>query len=313
MRIEVKYRNHKGQLTSKSYSMTRLAFAKHLAIAGQAYAPCLQKFIRSVGMYWSYSYYIQKRAFNEDRFSEPPTQLSDPTEKSHFSNLAGKAIADFLSKRIDQSIFTVNYEAAMRLRNMPIKGCRPDLLAYKSNKNIFAIEAKGYSGGCGDMDKHKNQSQQGLIPVNFSVACVSYNLYNKVRCKYYDPFNDNIPFNEDLFRELTKNYYKGLLEFLNFPYKKLQIQDEVFYEVELFPHFFEEFLLDNIHFRYCRGFYRDVYYCCPRLILPGRITEYAEEGLPTETRPFSFEGGEQVPDLYIDNDRVGLITSYNDV
>lgn len=307
MRIEVEYKNHTGKLTPKTFPMTRLAFAKHLAIAGQAYAPCLQKFIRFVGMYWSYSYYIQKRAFNKDHFSEPPIQLSDPTEKNHFSNLAGKAIADFLSKQIDQSIFTVNYEAAMRLRNIPIKGCRPDLLAYKPNGNIFAIEAKGYSRGCGNMQKHKAQSQQGKIPVNFSVACVSYDLYKKVKCNYYDPFNDNIPFDEELFRELTKNYYRGLSEFLIFPHREHQIQDEAFYEVELFPHFFEEILSDNMHFRYYRDFCRDVYYRCPRLILPGRIREYAEVGLPRETRPFSFEGGERDHDLYIDNDRVGLI------
>jgi hypothetical protein len=36
-------------------------------------------------------------------------------KKDNSPNLAGKAIADFLSKRIDQSIFTVNYEAAMIL------------------------------------------------------------------------------------------------------------------------------------------------------------------------------------------------------
>lgn len=307
MRIEVEYKNHTGKLTPKTFPMTRLAFAKHLAIAGQAYAPRPQKIIRSVGMYLSYSYYIQKKAFNKDHFSEPPIQLSDPTEKNHFSNLAGKAIADFLSKQIDQSIFTVNYEAAMRLRNIPIKGCRPDLLAYKPNGNIFAIEAKGYSRGCGNMQKHKAQSQQGKIPVNFSVACVSYDLYKKVKCNYYDPFNDNIPFDEELFRELTKNYYRGLSEFLIFPHREHQIQDEAFYEVELFPHFFEEILSDNMHFRYYRDFCRDVYYRCPRLILPGRIREYAEAGLPRETRPFSFEGGERDHDLYIDNDRVGLI------
>jgi hypothetical protein len=79
--------------------------------------------------------------------------LSDPTEKGQFSNLVGKAIADFLSKRIDHSLFTVNYEAAMRLKDisLSISGKqirRPDLPAFVPNAT-FAIEAKGFSGGVG--------------------------------------------------------------------------------------------------------------------------------------------------------------------
>ncbi len=48
------------------------------------------------------------RGFNNNRFSEPP--ICDPTEQGQFSGLAGKAIADFLSKKIDGSIFTIAYE-----------------------------------------------------------------------------------------------------------------------------------------------------------------------------------------------------------
>ncbi len=65
------------------------------------------------------------------------------------------------------------------------------------------------------MTTHKNQSTTGGIPVNFTVACVSYNLYNQVKCKYYDPYNDNIQFDFEGLKELTKIYYSGLSEFLN--------------------------------------------------------------------------------------------------
>src|SRR5690606_29754570 len=146
-----------GTIANQTHRMSRLAFAKHLAIAGQGYAPRPQKLIRTLAMFFHYSSYIQRQAYNNDRFSEPPIQLSDPTEKGQFSNLAGKAIADFLSKRIDQSIYTVNYEAAMRIHNPPIPLLmngrhvpRPDLLAYTSNSR-FAIEAKGFSSGFGNM------------------------------------------------------------------------------------------------------------------------------------------------------------------
>jgi hypothetical protein len=191
MNLTVEYKDTAGTVFNQMYILRRLAFAKHFAIAGQAYAPRPQKLIRTLAMFFRYIYYLQRQAFNNGKFSEPPIQLSDPTEKGQFSNLAGKAIADFLSKRISQSIYTVNYEAAMRMQGMPITVGRPDLPAFKQD-SMFAIEAKGYSRGYGNMATHKAQSQTGGIPVNFTVACVSYNLYNNIQCKYHDPFNDNI-------------------------------------------------------------------------------------------------------------------------
>lgn len=307
MNIQVEYKDTAGTITNQTHRLTRLAFAKHLAIAGQGYAPRPQKLIRTIAMFFHYSNYIQRQAFNNDRFSEPPIQLSDPTEKGQFSNLAGKAIADFLSKRIDQSIYTVNYEAAMRLRGLPLNVTRPDLLAFKQNA-MFAIEAKGYSGGHGNMTKHKRQSQTGGIPVNFSVACVSYNLYNNVQCKYHDPFNDNIQYDNELLRGLTRNYYKGLSEFLNqkfFEYREVNFQGETFYEVELSFRNFEKLFPDEFPFRPILHFEILDFYR-PRLILPKKIRDYAEDGLTSETKPFVFETSEQEYNTYIDNDRVGL-------
>lgn len=128
MNIDVEYVDQAGTIHNQTHRLTRLAFAKHLAIAGQGYAPKPQKLIRTVAMFLHYSSYMHRQGFRDDRFSEPPIQLSDPTEKGQFSNLAGKAIADFLSKRIDNSIYTVNYEAAMRMRKMPLfRVRRPDL------------------------------------------------------------------------------------------------------------------------------------------------------------------------------------------
>lgn len=307
MNITVEYKDTAGTISNQTHNLTRIAFAKHLAIAGQGYAPRPQKLIRTIAMFFHYSNYIQRQAFNNDRFSEPPIQLSDPTEKGQFSNLAGKAIADFLSKRIDQSIFTVNYEAAMRLSGLPLNVGRPDLLAYKQNA-MFALEAKGYSGGHGNMTTHKTQSQTGGIPVNFSVACVSYNLYNNVQCKYHDPFNDNIQYDNELLRGLTRNYYKGLAEFLNqkfFEYREFNLQGETFYEVKLSYRNFEKLFPDEFPFRPILHFEILDFYR-PRLILPKKIRDYAEDGLTNETKPFVFETSEQDYNTYIDNDRVGL-------
>ncbi|WP_339786821.1 hypothetical protein NSQ38_02575 [Paenibacillus sp. FSL R7-0313] len=304
MKIRVEYKDVNGQINNQIHILSRIAFAKHLGIAGQGYAPKPQKLIRTISMFLHYSSYIQRKAFYEDRFSEPSIELSDPTEKGQFSNLAGKAIADFLSKRIDQSIFTVNYEAAMKMKGMALKGGRPDLFAFKKS-GMFALEAKGYSGRSGDMQTHKIQSQTGGIPVNFTVACVSYNLYKNIRCKYYDPLNDAIEFDSILLRQLTSKYYTGLLGFLNnehFEYSELVIQGESFYEVNLSDHLFRLFSDESLH----NLIYLWKFHCDYKLslILPRKIREYAKDGLEENEKPFLLDSKENT--LYIDNDRVGL-------
>jgi len=307
MNISVEYKDRTETISNRSYTLTILAFAKHLAIAGQRYAPVPQKLMRTIAMFLHYSFYLQRQDFYNDRFSVPPPQLYDPTEKGQFSNLAGKAIADFLSKRIDGSLYTVNYEAAMMmLPDMPLNVKRPDLIAYTQN-SMFAIEAKGYSRGCGNMTTHKNQSTTGGIPVNFTVACVSHNLYNQVKCKYHDPYNDNVPYDFKVLKKLTRNYYSGLAEFLNeeyFKYQKIEENGESFYAIELSFRKFEKIFMDEFpfppfHFFELFDFYR------PQIILPFNIKELAKKGISNDTKPFEFEISKQ-DNIYIDNDRVGL-------
>ncbi|MFN3343103.1 MAG: hypothetical protein ACK40M_10425, partial [Flavobacteriales bacterium] len=173
----------------------------------------------------------------------------------------------------------------------------------------FAIEAKAFTNGHGDMVKHKKQSQSGGIKVNFTVACISYNLHNKVKCKYHDPFNDNVPFDHEGLRELTKDYYSGFVEFMNekhFRVSQIKINNEDFYEIELLPKSYkkiypEEFPFNNFWFYDFFDHYR------LRLILPKNVAELAKEGLTNQTEPFAFKPDESgQKNLYIDNDRVGL-------
>lgn len=309
MNISVHHIDPNGAIHNRSFKMTRLAFAKHLAIAGQGYAPKPQKILRTIGMFCHYSYYMQRQAFNNnDRFSEPPPGLSDPTEKGQFSTLAGKAIADFLSKRIDKSLYTVNYEAAMRLQGHRLTGQRPDLIAYTQSA-AFAIESKGrHQSNPGNMTAHKNQAIAGPINVNFSVACVSYNLFQRVTCNYHDPFNDNIPYDNVSLAALSRNYYRGLAEFLNnkfFEYQQVDIQGEQFYEIDLFNRNLAKIFPDEFPFRsfwHLEGFE----FFRPKLILPMDIRSYAANGLTSNTTPFLFENTDQERFIYIDNDRVGL-------
>ena len=181
-----------------------------MGIAGMGYTPCLSKIRRIIGIFLHYWDYFKD--FSQNRFSKPP--IFDPTEKSQFSNLVGKAIADYLSKQINGSRFTIAYEHAMRESNLPIQGSRPDLIAFISRNLKFAIEAKGFSNPSvsnREMNKHKLQAQSGPINVNFSVASITYNLYNSITCKYYDPpakhnFGEG---DRGLLRKLSQRYYSG--------------------------------------------------------------------------------------------------------
>lgn len=306
MNLSVKYQDAAGVISTRNFTISRLAFVKHLAIAGQGYAPKPQNLLRTLGMLLHYSSYLQREAFNNNRFSEPPVGLSDPTEKAQFSNLAGKALADFLSKKIDNSLYTVTYEAAMRLRGYRLVGQRPDLIAYTSTK-MFALEAKGrHQPNPGSMIVHKNQAGAGPINVNFSIACVSYNIYNQIECNYYDPINENVPYDNLTLSALTRNYYSGFAEFLRvnlFDYREFQFQGEDFYEVALFPNrfdaFFKDFPINDLFYYEMFRHYR------PRLILPKAIFDYSERGITNEVRPFIMETKDE-GNIYIDNDRVGL-------
>jgi hypothetical protein len=308
MNIAVEYIDTAGATSKLNYRLTRLAFIRHLAIAGQGYAPRPQKLMRTLGMLLHYSYYLHRTAFYNNRFSEPPISISDPTEKGQFSNVAGKAIADFLSKRINQSLYTVNYEAEMRLRKMPIRGSRPDLIAYNRTAK-FALEAKGYSGGAGDMADHKLQSRQGNIPVNFSVACVSYDLFGSVKANYHDPYNDDVPYDNATLSQLTKAYYRGLSGFLNenyFSFREVSYQNESFYEVDLFYPGFEK-MFDREPPFFPMWHHEILHYYRPRLILPINTRILSETGITNETAPFFFDtGSNSETRIYIDNDRVGL-------
>lgn len=305
MNIPVEYIDTTGRVSNRTYQLSRIAFAKHLAIAGQGYAPRPQKLLRTLGMFLHYSYYLQRQAFSNNHFSRPPRILSDPTEQGQFSTLAGKAIADFLSKKIDGSLYTTNYEA---VASRPLRGQRPDLVAFTQNSQ-FTLEAKGrHQTNPGNMTDHKTQASSGNYQRHFSVACVSYNLFGQVTCKYHDPFNDNVPYDNEALQKVTKKYYSGLSDFLEqkyFRYNELDFQGEKFYEIELSYRNFEKIFPDEFPFRHMWHFEILDFYS-PRLILPKNIHEYAEKGLTNETKPFVFEGKEQNENIYIDNDRVGL-------
>jgi hypothetical protein len=308
MDIEVEYKDTNGDISNVTHHVSRLAFIKHLALAGQGYATGPQKLMRTLGMLLHYSNYLQSDPFYSNYFSRPSAIFYDPTEIGQFSNLAGKAIADFLSKKINNSRLTINYEAAMRVLGIPIVGDRPDLIAFSDNW-MFALEAKGYTGGPGNMVKHKEQAQSGDVPVHFTVASVAYGLYNRVRCKYYDPINSNVKYDYELLNEVSKKYYTGFMGFLNDNYfyvSETIINEEKYFEVRFRYRQLEKlFNRKDIRFRW---FYEFSEFDAPSLLLTKKIETYATEGLSSFINTKQEIPVVQIidPYFYIDADGIGL-------
>jgi hypothetical protein len=220
MTIRIEYRDKTGKIINMTKNISILALVKYMAIAGQGHRPGLRKFGRMVGMFFHFMDFLDLNCIRRSFFCTPPSSLYDPTEKGQFSNIVGKAIADFLAKEIGQAAITFNYEAAMKEKNYKIKGGRPDLIAFSNTQKQFAIEAKGFSANsvsASRMDKYKNQSQKGRekINVDYTVACVTYGIYNAIKVKYYDPESENEKFNQHLFKALSKEYYSGVMEYMS--------------------------------------------------------------------------------------------------
>ncbi|MCW4011723.1 MAG: hypothetical protein NWF07_01895, partial [Candidatus Bathyarchaeota archaeon] len=194
MILDIQYRDSNGNITNGSLTMSRLAFLKHMAIAGQHYQPKLSKLKKMIGYFFVFSDFLNNDDFQQNKFSSPNMQIYDPTQKSFFSNLAGKSIADYIAKEYYDTRFTLSYESVLQGYGYPIQGSRPDLYCVSNNRLAdFSIECKGYSRrfvGPRTMNRIKNQANAGLVPVAFTIASVSHNMYDDIKVKYYDPIAD---------------------------------------------------------------------------------------------------------------------------
>lgn len=307
MDIQVKHKDALGMVTNKSFNLSTLGFIKHFGLAGQSYGTTIRAIRRAIGTYFLYHDYFNRIDLINSRFSKPPAYFYDPTEQGDFSTIAGRAIADFLARRIDGATHTFTYEGAMLMAghnnvNIP----RPDLYCFNSSKQ-FAIESKGYDVRTiseNEMTNHKTQSGQGPLNIQFSVASVSYNLYNKIKNKYYDPINNNSEFNNALNRKISSAYYSGFAELLQ---RQKDLSTIILpgqnREFNLIPIFSPngKFLYNDPTWLY-KAYRRNTVY----LLLDKRIKTFAKEGfINNEEKNEITENG-----LYIDNDGIGLMHDF---
>lgn len=297
MNLNVEHLDSNGNTINLNYNITKTAFLKHVGMAGLGYRPTVRSIRKSIGFLLSHKDFLKRKAFVQSKFSKPAPPFYDPDDIKHFSKQAGRAFSDFLARRISNAINTQTYEAALKLKGYKLNTGRPDLYCF-NHKSQFAIESKGLSDSTvskKDMKGHKTQSQRGPLSVHFSVASVSYNLYDKVQNKYHDPVSPEAEFNESLNRDLSRAYYRGfsqLLEVANdFPQIEIENLGSTFYIIPILP-------LDEIEiYDFPRRYNRNV-----NLLVDRRIRKYIEEGnLESNT------GYIQDDRIYIDNDGIGLL------
>jgi hypothetical protein len=160
----------------------------------------------AVAWYWDF---VQPVASGEDHFGEPIPVLRDPTLKAHFSNLAGRALADFLGREIETSWATLSYEGVLIQSGLPLTGQRPDLLAVNPWR-VVALEAKGYVKkfvSAAEIQKHKMQAGQGPLQRHAWAASVAYRLYEQARVKYLDPSDHQSPPDPSTTRVHLQRYF----------------------------------------------------------------------------------------------------------
>jgi hypothetical protein len=148
------------------------------------------------------------------------------------------------------------------------------------------------------LTKYKDQAMSGPINVRFGVASITYNMFHSVRIKYHDPINENFRYDKELIKNLSKQYYQGIKEYLNkeiFEIKREFINEKNYYRLTLSP----KFEFKKFYFPY-PPFYRtfEVF----SILIDIRVTEFAKEGLyDFEMKPYK---GDRV---FIDSDGIGVI------
>lgn len=213
MRYQLEHLQASGAMQKSTGDIGFLAFCKHLAFAGFGVQRSPMFIYRYLGFFFEWRQYWQSNPYH---FSMLSPFDNDPTERSYVSNKIGRAYADYFVKKLYGARFTHAYEDAMVRYGYQVKGERPDY--YCDNlMHQFAVESKGYSKKSvsqNEMTDHKQQSQRGPIPVNFSVASVAYDLYQNPKIKFHDPVNDNIKYNNEVNLQLRSLYLSSILEFL---------------------------------------------------------------------------------------------------
>lgn len=168
--------------------------------------------LRSTGFYLYYFDYFPSNFDNSNGFVDPKI---DPTEKAHFSNVVGRAFADYLAKRLLNVSYSENYE---HVTGDTGSLSRPDLISTSHNRDTFAIEAKGYTQKIGTgsilVEEAKNQAGNGTYSTTYEVASITSYIYDSLKVIFKDPNGDEKKLSKDELAESAVKYYKLIFKSL---------------------------------------------------------------------------------------------------
>ena len=292
MDIEVDYLDRTGASSTVRINMSLPCFLKHAALAGRAnHLSFAAAVTRSLGILMAnHEYFSFKFPKGWIGFSPLPPYIFDPTELGDFSTIAGRAVGDYLAKKLLRANLSHSYEAVMHMLGYQMKGPRPDLYCVTANEQ-FALEAKGYTkSSCGPsaMAVRKAQACSGPVPVQFAFASVTYNLHGAVKCKFHDPVIPDSDFNPRLNAALAFNYYESLYQ-----------QMTALGQPEKVTFNFREYVAYELDLRYFSYYPRRI-----RLLLPRDVERQLSAAQYLEFRHEQYDSEQE--SVYIDSDGVGV-------
>jgi len=126
------------------------------------------------------------------------------------SRITGRAIGDMFAKSHFGARYTLCYEHALLVNAIVQSGKSPDFYCIdRLNTKAFTVEAKGFSKrtiGPAQFAQHKAQSAASQLPIHYSVASVTHNIYSKIMARVEDPEHEASPLDPSFARGLVESY-----------------------------------------------------------------------------------------------------------
>ena len=208
MDINVELKDSAGSKHSFVESISTLKFLKHASFAGMGpnfgWIPAI---FSSIGLAFHFG---SKFALRSDHI-ERTCPIYDPDDLRDMSRVTGRAIGDIFAKSHFNARYTLCYEHALAVTGTTSSGKSPDFYCIDhSGLKAFTVEAKGFSQrtiGSKQFIRHKSQSKSSQLPINYSVASVTHNIYNEIKARIEDPDYDSSPLDPSFSRALIDNYF----------------------------------------------------------------------------------------------------------
>jgi hypothetical protein len=208
MDINVKLLDSNGSQHDFVAKVSELKFLKHASFAGLgsnfAWIPAI---FHTVGL----GFHFGSKFSLQSNYIKRTWPIRDPDDLREMSRLTGRAIGDIFAKSHFGARYTLCYEHALHTKAIVPEGKSPDFYCIdRSGTKAFTVEAKGFSQrtiGSKQFAKHKAQSAASQLPIHYSVASVTHNIYNRIMARVEDPEYDSIPLDPSFSHSLIDSYF----------------------------------------------------------------------------------------------------------